>query len=133
MDHKLRPQSDQTMLNGPQTPSPRDQKHAKKQRFPKLNTSRFCRHIDIFTMCLYFCRHKSRVLYSYFWRCAHSLFAHITKKRYEALERLNDYLTLVLAGGTLPETEEQEEGEIRVSSTEGVGTTFEIRFYKTII
>ena len=28
---------------------------------------------------------------------------------------------------------EDQHGEIRVSSTEGVGTTFDIRFYKTII
>ncbi|MBO4457061.1 MAG: HAMP domain-containing histidine kinase [Butyrivibrio sp.] len=46
-----------------------------------------------------------------------AFFAHITKKRYEAIERLNDYLAQVLAGAKLPETDEQEEGEVSILKT----------------
>lgn len=46
-----------------------------------------------------------------------AFFAHITSKRLKALEQLNEYLTVVLAGGKLPETQEQEEGEVSILRT----------------
>ena len=45
------------------------------------------------------------------------LFAHYTRKRYQALENLNSYLTGVLAGEESPPLSDQEEGELSILKT----------------
>ena len=42
------------------------------------------------------------------------IFLHYTKKRYEQIEHLNDFLVRVLAGDNTPEILEQEEGELSI-------------------
>ena len=103
MDHKPRPQETKNML--------------KNKDFRNLILLGFAGTL-IFSLCAYIFAGIEAVFFILIFGVAlTAYFAHITKKRYEALERLNDYLTLVLAGGTLPETEEQEEGEVSILRT----------------
>ena len=62
-----------------------------------------------------------------------AFFAHITKKRYEALEMLNDYLAGVLAGGELPKPTEQEEGELSILQTNIYKATTLLNYQKELL
>lgn len=62
-----------------------------------------------------------------------TFFTHITKKRYEALERLNDYLATVLAGGELPTPTEQEEGELSILRTNIYKATSLLSYQKELL
>ena len=62
-----------------------------------------------------------------------SLFFHYTKKRYLALDRLNDYLTGVLAGEERPGIEDQEEGEISILKTNIYKATTMLRYQQELL
>ena len=62
-----------------------------------------------------------------------SLFLHYTRKRYLALDSLNDYLTGVLAGEERPGIEDQEEGEISILKTNIYKATTMLRYQQELL
>ncbi|MDO5133126.1 MAG: HAMP domain-containing sensor histidine kinase [Eubacteriales bacterium] len=62
-----------------------------------------------------------------------TLFSHYTKQRYCALEKLNDYLTSVLAGQVVPEISDQEEGELSILKTNIYKTTTRLNYQKELL
>lgn len=62
-----------------------------------------------------------------------SVFLHYTRRRYLALDRLNDYLTGVLAGEERPGIEDQEEGELSILKTNIYKATTMLSYQKGLL
>ena len=61
------------------------------------------------------------------------LFSYFTRQRYLELDRLNKYLTAVLAGEENPGIEDQEEGELSILKTNIYKTTMMLKYQKELL
>ena len=61
------------------------------------------------------------------------IFAYYTRQRYVKLEKLNEYLTGVLAGGEMPEISDQEEGELSILKSNIYKATTMLRYQKELL
>ncbi|MBR6404455.1 MAG: HAMP domain-containing histidine kinase [Eubacterium sp.] len=88
----------------------------------------------LMTLCgIFFCGTKAGIIILAGGIVMLAVFVFFTKRRYEQIENLNDYLARVLAGSDEPELIDQEEGELSILKTNIYKATTTLKYQKELL